>query len=156
MKDLYADEKSYAVANSHYLRGRELLRRCLNSPLAQEALDEFETAADMGHVRAMYYAGAIHDSPKLDAKCTDAEGYEWLAKAAESGEPGAAELLYDHYRRGMYRFDSVAAELLVLCILAICGYSRPKKGFKFFFMQDFDGKCRKGRSADIHHVSEAR
>ena len=156
MKDIYADEEAFAVAYSHYQKGKDLLQRRPTVTFAQDALDEFETAANMGLVRAMYYAGAIHDNPMLDANCTDAEGYVWLVKAAEFGEPGAAELLHDHYSRGMYRLENKSAKLSILGILSGYGYPDVRRDIQCL-LEERSGECHvNGGTANTHLEQRVR
>ena len=83
----------------YFQKGLDIWEAAGKRYIPEEAVDEFRRAADMGHIKSMYYLGIYCEMQVNDYVNPHPRAEYWLKKAAEAGDADAQFQLGYYYER---------------------------------------------------------
>lgn len=83
----------------YFQNGLDIWKAAGGRRIPEEAADEFRKAADLGHIKAMYYLGVYCEMQMNDYVNPHPRAEYWLKKAAEAGDADAQFQLGYYYER---------------------------------------------------------
>lgn len=83
----------------YFEKALEIWKETGEKQIPEEAADVFRQAADLGHIKAMYYLGIYCEMQANDYASPQTKAEYWLKKAAEAGDADAQFQLGYYYER---------------------------------------------------------
>ena len=83
----------------YFQKGLDIWEAAGKRYIPEEAADEFRRAADLGHIKSMYYLGVYCEMQANDYVNPHPRAEYWLKKAAEAGDADAQFQLGYYYER---------------------------------------------------------